>query len=286
MRSFVCVALQLRYVIFIMNSDMHESTVESEQEQRGRQGVRSVETGAVLLRRMAAFRRPVTLKELADTAGMAPAKAHRYLVSLIRAGLVEQEPGTGQYRLGQLSLELGLAALGELDVMRFAAEALGDLREAIDETVLIAVWGNHGPVVVRWEESSRPVTTNVRVGSVMPLLNSATGRAFAAFMPEGAVTPLLGEERDRNPALAEGYDEVLAECRRHGLGRVDGDLLPGVASLAVPVFDYQGEVAAVIAALGHQGVFDSRWDGPIAEALREAGANLSARLGHVKTPAA
>jgi DNA-binding IclR family transcriptional regulator len=60
--------------------------------------------------------------------------------------------------------------------------------------VFLAIWGNHGPTIVRWEESSEPVTLNVRVGSVMPLVTSATGRAFAAFMPWERIKQLLGKE--------------------------------------------------------------------------------------------
>jgi len=51
-----------------------------------------------------------------------------------------------------------------------------------------------GPVVFALEESSRPVFMNVRVGSILPLLTSATGRVFAAFLPEAAVHDLLAME--------------------------------------------------------------------------------------------
>jgi DNA-binding IclR family transcriptional regulator len=245
------------------------------------QGVRSVETGMALLQSLAArARTPLSLSDLAAAAGMAPAKAHRYLVSLIRAGMVEQDRASGRYRLGAAALTIGLAALSALDVMRFAGEALERLRDAIDETVLLAVWGNRGPVVVRWEEASRPVTTNVRPGSVMPLLNSSTGRTFAAFLPETLTRAMIAEETAQAPALADGYAGVLAQTRAHRMGRVDGDLLPGVAALSAPVFDHQRELVAVITALGPQGSFDADWEGPVAAALKAATAALSRRLGY------
>jgi DNA-binding IclR family transcriptional regulator len=248
---------------------------------KAQQGVRSVETGMALLKALAARARiPASLSDLAGEAGMAPAKAHRYLVSLIRAGMVEQDRASGRYRLGGGALNIGLAALGALDVMRLAGEALERLCAAIDETVLLAVWGNKGPVVVRWEEASRPVTTNVRAGSVMPLLNSATGRVFAAFLPQAQTRAILAEETAEAPALAGDYEAILGETRSHGLGRVEGDLLPGVAGLAAPVFDHQGELVAVMAALGPQGQFDASWEGAMARALKDAAEMLSRRLGY------
>lgn len=244
------------------------------------QGVQSVEIGMAVLAALAARPRPAGLSELAGATDMAPAKAHRYLVSLIRAGMVERSAGSGKYRLGEAALHVGLAALAGLDVMGFAGEALVGLRDEIDETVLLAVWGNRGPAVVRWEEASRPVTTNVRAGSVMPLLNSSTGRAFAAFLPEVLTRPYVAEESRRDPALAIDFTEILAETRAHGLARVEGELLPGIAALSAPVFDHQGEVAAVLTALGPQGSFDSSWRGAVAGKLRRAARELSHRLGH------
>lgn len=246
---------------------------------RLQQGVRSVETGMRLLMALAGAGRPMALGDLAAAAGMGPAKAHRYLVSLIRARMVEQDRASGRYALGEAALHVGLAAMAGLNTLKLGGEALEALRDAIDETVLLAVWGNRGPVVVRWEESSRPVTSNVRAGSVMPLLNSSTGRVFAAFLPEPVTRPFLREERRRNPKLAEGYADVLAETRARGLGRVAGDLLPGVAALSAPVFDHTGAIAAVLSALGPEGQFDASPDGPVAAALTRAARELSRRLG-------
>lgn len=249
-----------------------------------RQGVRSVEIGLRLVRQLAERDAPLALKDLAAAAGMPAAKAHRYLVSLIRAGLAEQDRESGRYRLGPFALDLGLAALRQLDALKFGGEVLADLRVLIDETVLLAVWGNKGPVVARWEESNRPVATNVRAGWVMPLVDSATGRCFAAYLPEAQTAPLLETEFAIKPGERGRYAARLAEIRAHGLARVEGDLLRGVAAVAAPAFDHRGGIVAVIAALGPQGAFDIAWDGRNAAAVKEAARRLSARLGHRPPP--
>lgn len=243
-------------------------------------GVNSVEIGLRVARILAERPGARALKDLAAAARLAPAKAHRYLVSLGRAGLVEQERETGRYRLGPLALDFGLGAMRELDVLRLGAEAVADLRAAIDETVLLAIWGNRGPVVVRWEESSRPITTNVRAGFVMPLLNSSTGRVFAAYLPDALTAPILAEEFARRPEDRAGWPALLAEVRQRGLARVEGSLSPGVAALSAPVWDAAGRCTAVLSALGHQGVFDTAWDGRHAQAVRDISAKYSNRLGY------
>jgi DNA-binding IclR family transcriptional regulator len=249
----------------------------------GRQGIQSVEVGVALLRALADGAKASSLKDLAAAAGMPASKAHRYLVSFGRAGLVAQDPVTGRYDLGPMALRLGLAALGRIDAVKIGTWAAAELRARIDETALIAVWGNRGPTVIAWEESSKPVTVNVRVGSVMPLLTSATGRAFLAYLPAARTADLVAAERALLRAAGRDIDPqaLAAEVRRHGLGRVDGDLLPGVAALAAPVFDHTGKVALVLTALGPHGVFDGRVDGIVATALRAVASAASARLGAI-----
>lgn len=242
-------------------------------------GINSLEIGLRLARVLGELGGAQALKDVAAAAGMSPAKAHRYLVSLIRAGLAEQERESGRYRLGPLALELGMAALRSVDVLHLGGEVITDLRNEIDETVLLAIWGNKGPVVARWEESSRPVATNVRAGWVMPLANSATGRCFAAFLPPSVTEPILKSEFARHPQERKRYPSRLEEIRAHGLSRVEGDLLRGVASVAAPVFGHDGAIAAVIASLGPQTAFNVAWDGPIARATKAAAKRLSARLG-------
>jgi DNA-binding IclR family transcriptional regulator len=246
--------------------------------------VNSLEIGLRLAGVLAEAGVSETLKDVAARAGMAPAKAHRYLVSLIRAGLAEQDAESGRYRLGPLALQFGLGALRGLDVLKFGGEAVTQLRAATDETVMLAIWGNRGPVVVRWEESSRPVATNVRAGWVMPLANSATGRLFAAYLPQSVTAPLLKEEFARMPGARAGYPALLKEIRARGLSRAEGDLLRGVGGIAAPVFGFDGRIVAALTLVGIQGTIDVTWDGPTAKAVKQAADRLSQRLGFTGEP--
>ncbi|MCX7893165.1 MAG: IclR family transcriptional regulator [Burkholderiales bacterium] len=250
-----------------------------------RQGIQSIEVGGRLLAALAASRKPMMLKDLAEAAGMSAPKAHRYLVSFQRMGLVEQDSASGHYDLGPFALDLGLACLGRLDPVQHALPALARLRDTIDETVALAVWGNHGATIVRWLESSQPVNAALRTGAVMPLTRSATGRAFLAFLSEGATAPLAKAELAANaraglaPATREELARIVAETRRHGIARAVAEFTEAISGFAAPVFDADGRMTLALVALGYAGDFDARWDGATAHALREAAASLSRRLG-------
>jgi len=98
-----------------------------EKNQDSRQGIQSIEVGVPLLRVLADHGAPMMLRDLAKAAGMPAAKAHRYLVSFVRTGLVTQDPLSGRYDLGHFALDLGLASLARLDAVRVATPVLDAL---------------------------------------------------------------------------------------------------------------------------------------------------------------
>ena len=87
-------------------------------------GVQSLEIGLSVAHVLVNSQGPMMLKDIAQQAGMSPAKAHRYLVSLIRAGLVEQDPASSRYDLGPFALNIGLVALDRLDRVRLGLTAI------------------------------------------------------------------------------------------------------------------------------------------------------------------
>lgn len=252
-----------------------------------RAGIQSVEVGFALLEGLTRSRGPLMLKDVAASAGMSAAKAHRYLVSFQRLGLVTQDPRTARYDLGPAALKLGLASLARLDAVRLARERMPDLMERIGHTLALAVWGNHGPTMVHWEESTQAVTANLRLGDVMPLLSSATGRCFAAYMAPDVVAPLIKDELDRAvkmrrtdlPATMAEVNTLLAEVRERGVARVVDTLLPGIVAFCAPVFDADGHLELGITTLGSIATFDPEWGGAIDAPLRAAAAQLSSDLG-------
>lgn len=267
-----------------------------------RAGIQSVEVGFELLNALSQAPGALMLRDLAAAAGMSAAKAHRYLVSFQRMGLVMQDPVSTRYDLGPASLRLGLASLSRLDAVKLARDRIPALLAETGHTLAIAVWGNQGPTMVHWAEAPQTVPVTLRLGDVMPLLTSATGRCFAAFMgQEGRdaqrIAPMIREELARVkklprnglpledvPQTLQDVQALLDETRAQGLGRVVHSLLPGVGGFCAPVFDAQGRLALGLVVLGSVATLDTDWNGAPAQALRRCARQLSADLGHRPTP--
>lgn len=253
-----------------------------------RQGIQSIEVGFSLLNVLAKTNRPMMLRDIAKGASMSAAKAHRYMVSFLRVGIVEQDPSSGRYDLGAYALDLGLAGLGRLDPVKFAGPVLEALCEEVQETVALAVWGSFGATIVRIVDAGGPVTITLRVGASLPLYNSATGRAFAAFSRAPFMKRLLDEELQKSAAstgvgitsLRRQLEKSLTEIREHGIARASGSLTPGINGFSAPVFDHTGSMVAAITSLGSVGEFDVEWDSKVATSMIAAANTLSHRLGY------
>lgn len=247
--------------------DLVHETEDADDHHARRRGVQSLEVAMRLLAALGEAARPLPLKELSERAGMPAAKAHRYLVTFVESGMVRQDTEGGRYALGDFALTLGLVALQGLDIVRDTAGVLADLRDDLDETVFLAVWGNRGPTIVRWEESVRPIAVNVRVGSVLPVATSATGRVFASWLKEAAVLGGL------DPRMVE-------EIRARGLATQRNALMQGIGAVSAPVFDHRGQIIGAISVLGADTGFDASHDGPVARACVAAAEEASLRMGY------
>jgi DNA-binding IclR family transcriptional regulator len=240
-----------------------------------RPGIQSVEIAARILAGMTNAQAPLPLKDIARLAGMHPGKVHRYLVSLTRSGLAVQEPASGHYSIGAQAIALGLAGLRSVSAVRCAAEYLPRLRDETGETAILSLWTSAGPIVVQIEESSRPVFMNIRVGSLLPILASATGRVFAAHLSRELTASLIEAEakRGRSRSSAREVERVLAAVRADGVAKIEGLVVPS------QVLDHRGRIAAAIGILGQ--VQDLRGEAGVSAAvtLARIAAEMSARMG-------
>ncbi|MEM1048226.1 MAG: IclR family transcriptional regulator [Pseudomonadota bacterium] len=244
-----------------------------------KRGVGAIETGMALLEVLAAADGPIALKDIALAAGMPPAKAHRYLASFAATGMVTQEHRSGRYDLGPAALRIGVAALGRHDPVKRACERLTDLRDTIRATCFVAGWSDRGPLVLRWEDSLRPVTVIVSVGSVLPLLTSATGRAFLGFLPQSQTSDLLSAPEHRaglsKTVLRDRVAALRAEAVQTGFGRATGDLQVGIDALSAPIHSAFDTMVGAVTALGPAEDFDASPRGATANALQDFARSLS-----------
>ena len=282
---------------FCMNE--RRTGMATDTSDRAQRGIQSIEVGGQLLRALVHHGRPMALKDLAREADMSPAKAHPYMVSFGRLGLIEQDRSSGHYLLGPLALQLGLISLQQADPVHIATPLIAELAQELGLTAAIAVWGDRGATIVRVAESPASLHVSMRHGTVFSLTSTASGRLFAAYLDAAVVKRLLDKERQREksraaPALHVGmpppppvpdwkaFEAQLEQVRAHGISRSEGEIVAGVSAMSAPVFDHTGAIALAITAIGPTAIFDTAWSGPVAGALKRCAGEVSQRLGSAR----
>jgi DNA-binding IclR family transcriptional regulator len=252
-------------------------------------GIQSIEVGAEILRALVDAGGPVALTRLAQLAAMEPSKARRYLVSFLRCGLVEQDERTGHYFFGPLAFRIGIASFNALDPIRLGARSLVALRDVTGETAMLSVWGGTGPTIVALEESRQAVMLVARMGATLPLLSSATGQVFAAFLDQPAVAAGVAREWKALPAARrrevlgphKSLDALLQTVHAHRLADVHDQVQSGIHGVSAPVFSHKGSIVAAMTLISRSGPNSRRSALTFAQEVGRSAAALSQELGFV-----
>jgi DNA-binding IclR family transcriptional regulator len=244
------------------------------------------ESGRRLLSALLAFtpERPApTVVELAETVQVPTSTAYRYLALLRETGLVEAI-GDGTYRLTDRVTALSAAASAARDdILESATPRLRSLRDAIDETVLLARRGGDFAYCIAREEASHPVRLQFAVGQAMPLHSGSVARVLLAAMPTGERLAYLRQHAStpspRNAALLT--EAAMAKVQVDGWTESYEEVDAGIWGVAAAIT--RGVGGEVIAALGTAGPLhrlDESRRRHATEQVRATAAAMSASLAH------
>ena len=220
-----------------------------ERSSRDTNGIQSVDIAMRVLRVMLDAGEPLSLKEYSARSRMAPSKLHRYLHSLVESGLLTQARRAGHYELGPFALETGLAALQRMEVLNQSADRLGEFASESGLSACLTVWSPIGPTIIRWQKGRRSVNVAFGVGDVLPLLVSATGHVFLAFLPREDTRAVIEKEQEElrlQNKTAGQLDEIIATVRTQQYACSRGFFIAGILGIAAPIFNLQNEIAAVV----------------------------------------
>ena len=262
-------------------------TLEPEPDKPEQKGIQSVEIASRVLNALVQVGGETSLKWLCADTGLSPSRIHAYLVSLRRAGLVEQNPVSGQYHLGLLARQIGLAAIDQRDQYDILLAATQRLRDETGRTTNLAIWSERGPTVAHWARGRESLTLLVmNSGLNPPLLTTAMGRIFLAYLPDGETRKLVRREKaalsgsDIFPSLQTdgAIDKLKSDIREQGYCVVKGILSPFISAIAAPLLDTNGYVVAVLSVLGREIDVDGGRGKAVLDALQRATRRIEAEL--------
>jgi DNA-binding IclR family transcriptional regulator len=241
-------------------------------------GIQSLETGLSVLYALAESQGPSALSVLAKKLGMPPSQMHRYLASLVVAGMVKQNADTGHYDLGSGAMRLGLAAFSRLDIFHEADRVFSKVAKETGNTSLLAIWGDSGPTVIRWYPGDPPIVTPFYVGSTAPILTSAIGQVFFAFGHAPTMDRAARRELSRTKGKVDLVDLRRSVMKSQGAS-IDSMMIPGLRAVAAPIFDLQGNIILVAASIALASSVDKGSDRRMRSALHSGCRTVTEAIG-------
>jgi IclR family KDG regulon transcriptional repressor len=255
-------------------------------------GLSTVRNAARLLKVFRSRESDLGVSELARRLSLGKSTVHRLLTTLAAEGLIEQDPRTGNYRLGIVMFELGEAVRVHMDLHAAAGPVLAELREQTQESSQVGVLDGHEVVYIDRLESAHSLRLFTETGRRVPVHCTSSGKVLLAYLPEAALRGVL-----RSAPLTVmtqhtivSREQLLAELdrvRRRGWAEAVNEREVGVASIAAPIRDSTGAVVAAISIgvpLARCSVMNLR---RMAPTIVEAAEAVSRRLGwSAESPAA
>ncbi len=228
--------------------------------------------------------------ELARKLGLHKNKVFRLLASLECRGYIEQDPKTGNYRLGLKTFEVASVFLNHLGLRRQARPLLEDLVAKCNETAYLAVIDGSDVIYILMHETSHTVRVIPRLGHRLPAHCTASGKVQLAFESEDHLQQLFGgpplqKLTEKTITDFGALREHLAEVARQGFAVDNEELEEGVCCLAAPVRDYSHKVVAGVGLSGPVSRFGAdRIRDEMVPLVKEAGTKISQRLGYEVVP--
>jgi IclR family transcriptional regulator, pca regulon regulatory protein len=249
----------------------------------------SLERGLAILGCFTPGRPVLGIADIADELGMSRSTTHRYVITLVALGYLEQG-ASRKYRLGLRVTDLGMSALNSTGLREHAHPYLEELRQRTSYTTNLGVLDGSEVLYVDRVRSFRrgqsQIDLNLHTGSRLPAYATAMGKLLLANLPEPEQRELIASIKlsKRGPntimskkALREELDEIAAA----GFAVDDEELAPGLYAIAAPVRNEAREVVAAVDLAAHGSMISlEELVDALGPHLISTANRISARLGY------
>ncbi|MDV7085709.1 MULTISPECIES: IclR family transcriptional regulator [Rhodococcus] len=216
---------------------------------RAPEGMAGLAKGLAVIEAFGIRHPQLTVTDAAQRTNTSRAAARRCLLTLVELGYLTHD--NGNFRPTPRMLRLGGAYLDTAPLPQLAQPQLVEARDALGESVSLAVLEDGCSLFVARAEAARIVATGVRVGAKLPAHSSATGRVLLAGLPDTQLDDYLREchPQPRTPKTLTDVDAIserILTARESGVACTDEEIELGMLSIAVPVRTARGETVAAM----------------------------------------
>lgn len=215
----------------------------------------SVKKAFQILEYISKNERGVRVSELSRELKVSKSTVHGITSALEELGVIERALETKQYVLGHTLIELGRTAFSRLYFREAARPALQALRDSVQETVFLGVRNGNHVTIIDVVEGRHELRITAPIGTRLPLLAGAVGKALLSKLTEHQVLKLikeLGLSRATGKSITDQqqYLQELRTTREKGVATDYEEYISGVRAVAAPLVLHENALTAAIWVVG------------------------------------
>jgi IclR family pca regulon transcriptional regulator len=249
----------------------------------------SLERGLAILGCFTPKRPVLGIADIADELGMSRSTTHRYVITLVALGYLEQG-ASRKYRLGLRVTDLGMSALNSTGLREHAHPYLEELRQRTSYTTSLGVLDGADVLYVDRVRSFRrgqsTIDLNLHTGSRLPAYCTAMGKLLLANLPEPEQRELIASmkltKRAPNTITAKKtLREELDAIQPAGFAVNDQELAADLYAIAAPIRNEARDVVAAVNLAARSSMISlEELVDALAPHLLSTADRISARLGY------
>ena len=212
--------------------------------------VRSVKYAFILIEVLARNKMEYTLAELINETKLAKGTVYRLLGTLRSLGYVDQNQKKRTYYLTYDFTKIGMAIRERYNLSEIIP-IMEKLAQKYNEMVNLAILDRDKVVYLKSIESPHALKLDFKVGSSQPAYCTALGRVLLAYQDSSRLEMFFDMKSFKaytRQTVTEKSKlmKVFNRVKEQGYSYVSEEYRPGVACVAVPIFNNQGSVAAAL----------------------------------------
>jgi DNA-binding IclR family transcriptional regulator len=192
------------------------------------------------------------VSDIANSLDFNRTSVYRILRLMEGRGIVSQDSQRGVWRIGPAAYHIGSSYLYAGNRLASAGDILAEISEKTKESVGMAVKDGDKIISVLEVEIHQPNKLNDLPGRYFPPNKGCYGKCLTAYQPSEYIERVLSENvfEKTLPNTLTTREELLAEyarIRENGYCTSIDEKGIDILSVAVPVFDARGHIAACVA---------------------------------------
>jgi len=245
----------------------------------------SLERGLAILEYLAHHPNGKGQVEIAQALKCPVTSVFRITLSLEKAGYLERDPETKVFRHTQKMLMLGQQALSETDLIGCSMAVMRDLRDELEDTILIGVLNGSEIIVLEQALGSHLFRFSVNAGHRIRAFCSAPGKAIIAYLPEKRREQVIAQTEfvrfnANTIASPQAFRKELLKVCKLGYAEDKAEEYAGIYCVGAPVLDRSGYPIASIWVTGPDVRVKPAMIPGIGEKIREGALRISHRIGY------